>query len=91
MFLKKHYREYLPDDDQHTLFLHDIRRIDPTLVNILENERKQMGAFPLKMKSDLLVALSSGVFVDGHGSRKRVQDADRMRKIRVNTNFSTSQ
>lgn len=90
VFLKKHYSEYLPSDGHHTLFLHDMRKIDPTLATALENERKRMDTFPLGTKSDLLAALSNGAFTDGHGSRKRIQDAERMRKMRVNTNISTS-
>lgn len=84
-FLKKHYAEYLPQDRQHTLFLHDLRDIDETLVTALENERKHLLTFPLGTKSDLLLAVARGSFFDGPGSRKRLNDALRMRNVRVNT------
>jgi hypothetical protein len=81
-FLLEHYSQYLPKSDTHTLFLHDLRGIDPRLTTAIDNIRRTGKPIPIGTKSDLINALAQGKFLDGAMSKRRVHNAMSQRKER---------
>ena len=75
-FLIERYRRYLPDGETHTLFMHDLRFIDPPLAQAVENESRGRG-LPIGTKSTLIQNLANGLYDDGAGADRRIRAAKR--------------
>jgi hypothetical protein len=80
-FLETKYASFLPKDGSHTLFLHDLREIDPRLATAIENIGRKHPV-PIGRKKDLINAVAKGDFYDGSTSQRRVKNALRQRIAR---------